>query len=254
MANYVFNSSSSGETYNAKCLNASDDSEWTPSVSEYPQDGTIDLSGGTSGRYLDTGWEAPQNTEWTMSGIYNVVMGVSYDMYSIHYKGNQTCDIYLGSSTEDLVLSESDKDYTPPTGNWIIEEEPPAIINPVANTFISLTANVSTVTEIIAGDTYDIDFVSTSDTKLYYLLDFTEVTSVDLILKFNWANTSGTLRFDSYYDGTGYIPLPDGEHIFTEGANSINLGSRANSDTAMLRASATLTGAGRMSSITVEKV
>jgi len=111
--------------YNGKLLN-DDDTAYNPSSAQYPEDGTIDLSGG---KKINTGWEAPSDETWSIGGIYDVVMGVSYKIYVIDYKGDNTCDIYLGDHETEVTLSESGKSYTPPSGDWIFYELPPAIID-----------------------------------------------------------------------------------------------------------------------------
>ncbi len=145
MANYIVNSSASSVTYNARCFNISDDSDWLPSEAEYPKDGTIDLSGGKG---LDT-----QYTPKVGDGIYwlqEIVKDVSYNIYALHIKENDVVDVYVGNENTPIILTESDKAYILPTESWKILEAIPDIVE-------------SSPTELFPNGTFDtnIDGVTT---------------------------------------------------------------------------------------------
>lgn len=133
---WVENSSASGDIFDGLLEHTGDSdpegTPWSPINNlelYYPEDGTINLIvQGNGTRQINTQWVAPADEEWVMSGIYNVVLGASYDMYAIHYNGDNTCDIYLGSNTVPIALAYSGVSYTPPTGTWKIYNEPPSII------------------------------------------------------------------------------------------------------------------------------
>jgi len=130
---YWVENSAQGITSGHGKLYKSGDISWSSAdvTARYAMPGTIDLS--PNGDYwINTGWIAPTDEEWSISGIYNVVMGVSYDGYTIRYKGDGTCDIYIWSSTKEvpLVPTYSDIAYTPPVTNLIIYDEPPSVIFP----------------------------------------------------------------------------------------------------------------------------
>lgn len=146
---YSYVKDSNGD-HDGKLLNRSDGSPWTPTTGvggEYPGNGTIDLTGGVSGRYIDTEWIAPRYSSWGMYGIYNVIMGSSYDMYLIDYKGNDIADVFLyNSDTVDFpnIPTYNNVPYIPPIDTWKIYEEPPTII-------------YSSILEYIMDNIYDPD-------------------------------------------------------------------------------------------------
>ena len=130
---WLLNSASSGSVYNGRLCNASGGAWSLTEVNaryDYTRS-TIDLS---DGYYIDTGWKPSVSEEWSISGIYNVIMGVSYDIYVIHYKGaTNLSDIYVYSSTHgDFPVTPTyiDVPYIPDnTETWKIHEEPPSIID-----------------------------------------------------------------------------------------------------------------------------
>lgn len=143
-------SANSRSTYNGLLKYVGDGTEpadepYYPTIAEYPQDGTIDLTENGNGKgtkYIDHVWIAPADEEWTIQGKYNL-----NDAYTIHYKGNYTCDIYLSVDGGAFVLSESDKAYTPPVDSWktysvppeivvsnLLNDVPPTLYNPQGNT------------------------------------------------------------------------------------------------------------------------
>ena len=141
---YLLNSSSSGSIYNGRLEHSSlsndeiEGTPWWPSNPFYmddplPAPGWIDLNAnGNATRQINTQWTPPDDSEWTISGIYNLVVGVSYDMYALHYNGVDAVDIYLGSDTVPIpeTPTYSNVPYTPPNEVWIIKATPPEIITP----------------------------------------------------------------------------------------------------------------------------
>ncbi len=227
---WLENSSPSGTIYRGKLEYVGDDTgkvegeAWTPTTgettSDYPRDGSInlaDLSDGDGSKRVNTGWIAPPSTEWVMRGVYNVVVGTSYDTYAIHYLGDGTCDIYLGSDIVDFpsTPNESAVVYTPPTTAWMIYDYPPSIIEGVEirletnGDFTSGTDWLkwepvdTTITYDSGNEQYDYDAPSSADPAnalLYQTIDVTENDSI--LLEISVSNlTAGSV-------GLGFI---DGE-------------------------------------------
>ena len=100
----------------------------------------IDLS---DGYRVDTGWIPIANEVWVITAVYALIVGVSYSIYSLHYKGDLTCDIYLGD--QDNAFPDTPTytavPYTPPTESWKIEEEPPAILTVTSVIYDMTTIN-----------------------------------------------------------------------------------------------------------------
>jgi hypothetical protein len=133
------NSSPSGTAYrgkleytgNAGGANAGD--AWTPTAADYPRTGIIDLGDKRNGygtKRINTGWIPSATSEWVFRGAYDVDMGAKYKMYSIHYLGNNTADIYLGDESTPFPSTPNMAGvaYTPPTTPWMINNYPPSII------------------------------------------------------------------------------------------------------------------------------
>ena len=104
---------------------------WYPTSAQYPQDGRIRLyTAGQGYNRINTQWIAPSNSPWTLTGVYNVVKGVSFDMYALHYNGAGYLDLYLAD--QDNVFSEpatfSGIPYTPPTETYKITDGAPSIV------------------------------------------------------------------------------------------------------------------------------
>ena len=126
---YVFDEST--QTYTGKLLNNVGGS-WTSQEVSARIDidrNTVDLSGDYS--IECTAWEAPQTEEWNLTGFVEVTTS-SYQMYTIHYLGDNTADIYFGSEDTSLSLLEAAKAYIPPTGNYIITNDLPDVVTPPA--------------------------------------------------------------------------------------------------------------------------
>lgn len=125
---YFYNSGSSGATNNGRIVHTGDgskseDQAWTFNSNQYPENGTVDMTkqgdgfGSVKGQ---TNWIAPVDSEWTVSGIYDVTMDILYKMYVIHYNGDETADIYLGDQSTPLTATPtySNVPFTPPLTQW----------------------------------------------------------------------------------------------------------------------------------------
>ncbi len=122
---YVVNSSTESpepSVANGMLCN-SDGSAFVPTASEYPRDGTMSLPGG---RYVDIQSALPADEEWTIMAVYDVVMGLSYKMYALHYYGNGKADVWHGDESNEMSLSSENTavDYTPPTETFRFTESP----------------------------------------------------------------------------------------------------------------------------------
>ncbi len=127
---WVENSDDSHETIGHGKLCHADGSTWSSAevTARYPEDGTIDLS---NDFYIDTGWVASLNNAWNINGIYNVIDGVSYNIYTLNYDGVGHMDVYLYDSEEESVPTVptfTGLSYTPPATSWKIYENAPEII------------------------------------------------------------------------------------------------------------------------------
>ncbi len=103
---------------------------YTPTVKDYPQDGTIELSesgDGKGSKCIHTHHQIVIGNG--VYGIYDVA-GSDYKIYAIHIKAGNKVDIYLGGKGTPIALSEVDKDYTIAIGDWVITDTPPDIIVP----------------------------------------------------------------------------------------------------------------------------
>lgn len=95
---------------------------FTPNVTQYPQDGTLDIGAGNINSHYQV------VTDDGIYGLFNVVPNTSYEMYVIAPKAGNVADIYRGDELTPIVLTESNKAYVIPTGDWVITDTPPAII------------------------------------------------------------------------------------------------------------------------------
>jgi len=134
---WLVNSAEGATTkYYGKLCNASGGTWTTTEVAERYDtvNKTIDLS---DGYYVDTGWTPPQYSEWSMSGIYDIVFDVSYEIYFIDYDGDGHADVYLGDSVNPVPSTPTYANipYTPPSETWKIYEEAPSIIFPTIITY-----------------------------------------------------------------------------------------------------------------------
>ena len=124
---WVVNSANGLTTGHGKLCKA-DGSTWSSAevAARYtPEEGLLDLS---SGYYIDTAWEPVESESWNISAIYNVIIGTSYSIYTIRYKGSNIADIYLYNSSEEsfpVVPTYTDITFSAPAGVWKIYEEPP---------------------------------------------------------------------------------------------------------------------------------
>jgi len=137
---WVENSSSSGNIHDGllehKTSSSPTGTPWSPIVNPEnyydPETSTIVLVvAGDGTRQINTQWIAPATSTWSLIAIYNVDLGVSYDMYAIDYHGDNTCDVYLYSSgTGDFPTTPTYAGiaYTPPTAPWLIYETAPNVI------------------------------------------------------------------------------------------------------------------------------
>ena len=120
---YVPNISGSVSIYDGKLLN-SDASAYTPTSTQYPLDGTIDL---TSAKYIDTQWTAPSDEEWYVMGVYNVdIASSTFDVFAQQYNGDGTVDVWLGDqdSTLTLLPENTGLAWIPPLSTYKIIETP----------------------------------------------------------------------------------------------------------------------------------
>ena len=106
-----------------KLINLADGLAWTPTALQYPEDGTIDLSGGKA---IDTQIIFPSDAEWTYPQVYNVDGLGNYDVIAMRYKGNGTADVRRGNQSTSLTLLPNDTNllYTPPLTTYKVIEFP----------------------------------------------------------------------------------------------------------------------------------
>ncbi len=126
--NFIEDSSNETSNYDGKLTESDGTTPYLPTVAEYPQDGTIDLS---EEKILDTRYVPKVN-----DGIYwlqHVDKGISYNIYALHIKANNLVDVYVGNQDTPIVLTESDKPYTLPTESWKILETIPDIVLPISS-------------------------------------------------------------------------------------------------------------------------
>lgn len=106
-----------------KLINLADGLAWTPTALEYPEDGTIDLSGGKA---IDTQIIFSPSEKWTYPQVYNVDGLGNYDVVALRYKGNGTADVWRADQGTSLSLSADDTglSYTPPLTSYKVIEFP----------------------------------------------------------------------------------------------------------------------------------
>jgi hypothetical protein len=176
------------------------DAPFLPTVTDYPQDGTIDLSeigDGKGTKKGETNHIPPQNTEYYFSFVYNVDGLGNYDMYSLNPKAdNTTADVWYGDQDNALSLLAENTGllYTRPTTATVITEDPialPAIPSCTISTIaditdtnaheITLTFN-TTPTGLTLGDfTYDTTNGTLSNlagSGLVWTMDYTANTGI----------------------------------------------------------------------------
>ncbi len=95
-------------------------SDWTPSASEYPEDGTILLEGGN---YLEVPHEFPSDEAWQFVRCYDVD-GRNFNIIVISYHGDNTASLLYGNQDNLPILEDANTrlPYTPPVGNYKIDE------------------------------------------------------------------------------------------------------------------------------------
>jgi len=98
---------------------------WNPisGGAEYPEDGTINLSGGYA---IDTQVIFPSDLEWSLPLTYNIDGAGNYDLAIINYKGDGIANIWRGNQSTYFTLSDDDTglSYVPPLSSYKIEEIP----------------------------------------------------------------------------------------------------------------------------------
>lgn len=140
---FVMHNSSSGATADGPKLRKPDGTAMTleEATTRYPQDATVDLSGGYDG---DIEWIPSIDSEWGVIFVDNVLMGVSCDVYALDYfehdpvgnPGVFTLDIYKAHCNANaslnvdfpLLPNYSDVPFTP-TESWKIKEETLSIVH-----------------------------------------------------------------------------------------------------------------------------
>lgn len=140
MAKFLYNSSASNSLFNGRLEYVGDGTEaegtpWLPFdqaeiETRYIRNSTIsliDLDGKGSLRN-NSQWTPPIDVEWTITGVYDVVIGSSYKIYSIHYKGNDLMDIYHGDQNIPLAITHENIGFTPPQTAWLFKEGYPDVL------------------------------------------------------------------------------------------------------------------------------
>ena len=109
---------SSGNSVNGY-LEESSGLAYVPDIEQYPQDGTIDLTGD---RVINLRGSFSNTEEITFMYATNV-NGATFDLVAIHYKGDGTADVYEGNETTDWSLAMSDANYVL-ASPFVIQENP----------------------------------------------------------------------------------------------------------------------------------
>jgi len=182
MAKFVDNSATSGDIYDGRLEYVGDGTEsegdpWLPInqteiETRYIQDGTINLKDTGDGKgaiHIDTQWVAPRDVEWTVFGVYDVVLGTTFKTFALHYYGDWngtygTCDVWYGDQNNEMTLASADTGlkYIPPLTSFLMHDVPLLPIIPFGV--------FDTVNNIYDTDSHEI--VLRVNTRLYPMLDF----------------------------------------------------------------------------------